>query len=166
MLRASCCFLKSRNFKWRHILLGYPFQENRINDQRCDPDLVHQALTIQDEDFFGLILRLQSNRIDEQRCILPEGRHNQSATKAKQMKPSSEASLLTWLKFVVLSWYFRCIGAFKPFLYFKQNVLNCFNLTFNCRKDMTVQVLDTIFWLFLFIGMHIVFKAVFHKNIS
>ncbi|XP_046845719.1 G-protein-signaling modulator 1-like [Xenia sp. Carnegie-2017] len=70
-------------------------QENRINDQRCDPDLVHQALTIQDEDFFGLILRLQSNRIDEQRCILPEGRHNQSATKAKQMKPSSEASLLT-----------------------------------------------------------------------
>lgn len=56
-------------------------QESRINDQRCDPDLIQKAPTVPDEDFFGLILRLQSNRIDEQRCSLPDNMCNKSTSK-------------------------------------------------------------------------------------
>ena len=66
---------------------GFVQQESRINDQRCDPDLIQQAPTVPDEDFFGLILRLQSNRIDEQRCSLPDNRRNEESAKPKGTKP-------------------------------------------------------------------------------
>lgn len=66
--------------------MKFSFKESRIDDQRCDPDLVQQAPTVPDEDFFGLIMRLQSNRIDEQRCSLPENRRNQNTTKDKGTK--------------------------------------------------------------------------------
>lgn len=70
-----------------NIISGFVQQESRINDQRCDPDLIQQAPTVPDEDFFGLILRLQSNRIDEQRCSLPENQRNDESAKPKGTKP-------------------------------------------------------------------------------
>lgn len=47
-------------------------QSSRIEDQRSEPP--PSAPTVPDEDFFGLILRLQSNRMDDQRSSAPGGR--------------------------------------------------------------------------------------------
>ena len=69
------------------IICDFILQESRINDQRCDPDLIQQAPTVPDEDFFGLILRLQSNRIDEQRCSLPDNKRENNGAKSNGAKP-------------------------------------------------------------------------------
>ena len=50
-------------------------QSHRIEDQRSEPP--PNAPTVPDEDFFGLILRLQSNRMDDQRSSGPGGRKPQ-----------------------------------------------------------------------------------------
>ena len=49
-------------------------QSSRIEDQRStiNPDvLTSSAPTVPDEDFFSLIQRVQSNRLDEQRSAMP-----------------------------------------------------------------------------------------------
>lgn len=48
-----------------------------MNDQRSEPPPMRPAPTVPDEDFFSLILRLQSNRIDDQRAGAPVERNVQ-----------------------------------------------------------------------------------------
>ena len=43
-------------------------QGSRINDQRSEPPVLQPAPTVPDEDFFALIQRVQSKRIDAQRA--------------------------------------------------------------------------------------------------
>lgn len=48
------------------------FQGSRLDDQRCAaPPSVNSGPTVPDEDFFGLIVRSQSNRMEEQRVPPP-----------------------------------------------------------------------------------------------
>ena len=56
------------------ILIYFPPQSQRIEDQRSEAP---SAPTVPDEDFFGLILRLQSNRMDDQRSSGPGGHKHQ-----------------------------------------------------------------------------------------
>lgn len=50
------------------------FQGSRLNDQRCAaPPSTTKGPTVPDEDFFSLILRSQSNRMEEQRVLPPPG---------------------------------------------------------------------------------------------
>lgn len=47
-------------------------QGSRLDDQRCAaPPAVNSGPTVPDEDFFGLIVRSQSNRMEEQRVPPP-----------------------------------------------------------------------------------------------
>ena len=46
-------------------------QGSRIDDQRSDLPQGRQAPTVPDEDFFGLIQKVQSSRLEEQRTTLP-----------------------------------------------------------------------------------------------
>lgn len=62
--------MRDSEFLCLHIvnfLTSVPLQSSRINDQRCSlppaPD--------PDEDFFSLIQRVQSKRMDEQRVSFP-----------------------------------------------------------------------------------------------
>ena len=48
-----------------------------MEDQRSKPPPMKPAPTVPDEDFFSLILRLQSNRIDDQRAGAPADRDEQ-----------------------------------------------------------------------------------------
>lgn len=46
-------------------------QSSRINDQRCFDPTIYRKSTMPSEDFFNLILHLQSTRIEDQRSPLP-----------------------------------------------------------------------------------------------
>ena len=69
--RAKCIYLLSELLKGKGLIKHFSSQAHRIEDQRSEPPLHRQAPTVPDEDFFGLILRLQSNRMDDQRSALP-----------------------------------------------------------------------------------------------
>ncbi|CAB4019589.1 G- -signaling modulator 2 isoform X1 [Paramuricea clavata] len=43
-------------------------QENRLNDQRCDPNVISKT---KNEQFFAMIFHSQSKRMDDQRSELP-----------------------------------------------------------------------------------------------
>ncbi|XP_028394628.1 G-protein-signaling modulator 1-like [Dendronephthya gigantea] len=43
-------------------------QEYRLNDQRCDPQIIAKT---RDEQFFEMIFHYQSKRMNEQRAELP-----------------------------------------------------------------------------------------------
>ena len=45
----------------------FSLQATRIDDQRCEFPTVPRGPTVPDEDFFNLIIRLQSKRINTQR---------------------------------------------------------------------------------------------------
>lgn len=48
------------------------FQGSRLDDQRCAaPAAANAGPTVPDDDFFSLILRSQSNRMEEQRVPPP-----------------------------------------------------------------------------------------------
>lgn len=86
-LRAMMCFLTcSSNVRWdknnrfpcansRVLLVANaltPFQGSRLDDQRCAaPSATPAGPTVPDDDFFSLILRSQSNRMEEQRVPPP-----------------------------------------------------------------------------------------------
>lgn len=60
---------ESRTKKMMYELI-IKIQGSRLNDQRCDPDLIAKNET-KDEEFFGFIFHSQSKRIDDQRCACP-----------------------------------------------------------------------------------------------
>ena len=56
-------------------LINYYFiaiKGSRIDDQRSALPHNRQAPTVPDEDFFSLIQKVQSSRLEEQRTILPD----------------------------------------------------------------------------------------------
>ena len=46
-------------------------QATRMEDQRCDFPAIPRGPTVPDEDFFSLILQIQSKRINDQRVNFP-----------------------------------------------------------------------------------------------
>ena len=56
------------------IITTVCMQGSRLDDQRCAaPPPAARGLTVPDEDFLSLILRSQTNRMEEQRVAPPPG---------------------------------------------------------------------------------------------
>lgn len=108
------------------------FQGSRLDDQRCAaPPSVNTGPTVPDEDFFGLIARSQSNRMEEQRVPPPVATQSKPDWSMRDPFVLPQDNRWSNLAYIVLVFFFM-----KSFFFLKKQKQIILD---SCLLDFTWQ---------------------------